>query len=250
MARFLSFGIRLFAIGLLIVPLACDRRTAAADELPPPSGDTVPCFPEWGTIAFTVNGVPVPEKTVNRFAAFYKDLGVQPEDKAKARAIDDAIVPTAVLYADYRDQQKLADWSRRVREVEARLKAGEDFAAVAKSASDCTTKQAGGDLGEPFRRDQNITPVTESGFRQNVGEVSPPIVTLYGAHFLKITGKIDGSSPERDQRKGAHILVAFDPDAIKDPSAYREKVQKLKKEAHVESVKDPYKKLIPAMYRR
>jgi hypothetical protein len=250
MARFLSFGIRLLSIGLLIISLGCDRRAPSADELPPPSGDTLACFPEWGAVAFSVNGVPVPEKTVDRYAAFYKVLGVQPEDKAKAKAIDEAIIPTAVLYADFRDQKKLDDWSRRVHEVEKRLKAGEDFAFVAKSSSDCTTKETGGDLGAPFRRDQNLAPLTESGFRQEVGEVSPPIVTVYGAHFLKITGKIDGSSPERDQRKGAHILVAFDPDTLKDERGYREKVGKLKKEAHVEAVKEPYKKLIPAMYRR
>lgn len=250
MARFLSSGIRLLAIGLLIAALGCDRRPAAVEEIPPPSGDTVPCFPEWGPIAFAVNGVAIPEKTVDRFAAFYKDLGVVPEDKAKARAIDESIMLTAAVYADYRDQGRLAEWSQRVRQVEARLKGGEDFAIVAKSSDDGSTRDSGGDLGAPFRRDQNIPTLTEAGFRATVGDVSPPIVSAYGAHILKISAKIDGSSPERDQRKGAHVLVAFDPDAVKDLNTYREKCQRLKKEAHVDSVKEPYKKLIPTAYRR
>jgi hypothetical protein len=250
MARFLSYGIRLAAFGLLIATSGCDRRTPAVEELPPPSGDVIPCFPEWGPVAFAVNGVPVPEKTVERFAAHYKDLGVAPEDKAKARAIDEAILVTAAVYADYRDRKRLEEWSQRVKALEARLKSGEDFAAAAKASSDCATKEKGGDLGEPFRRDQNLPNLTEVGFKATVGEVSAPIVSPYGAHFLKITGKIDGSSPERDQRKGAHILVAFDPEALKETATYREMCQKLKKEAHVDSVKEPYKKLIPAAYRR
>jgi hypothetical protein len=250
MPRFLSSGIRLVAIGLLVATLGCDRAPVAAEQIPPPSGDTIPCFPEWGEIAFSVNGVPVPEKTLARYAAFYKDLGVGSEDKAKARAIDDTILVTAAVYADYRDQNRLAEWSQRVKAAEARLAAGEDFASVARSSADVATKDTGGDLGAPFRRDQNLAPITEAAFRTDVNQVTAPIVTVYGAHLLKVTAKIDGSSPERDQRRGAHILIAFDPEELRDLKAYSQKVQKLKKEARVDSVKEPYKKLIPAAYRR
>jgi hypothetical protein len=228
----------------------CNSKAPQDEGIPPPSGETVPCFPEWGPVAFVVDGVPVPEATVDRFAAFYKEQGVPGDDKAKARAIEEAIIGTASVYADARDQGKLAEWSRRVRAAEARLAGGEDFSEVARAASDCATKAAGGDLGKPFRRDENVAALTEAGFRTPVGKVTPPVVTVYGAHFLKVTGTIDGSSPARDQRMGAHILVAFDPKAIEDPAAYRETVQKLKKDAYVERVKEPYKKLIPTAYRK
>jgi hypothetical protein len=251
MARFLSLGVRLVALWFVCLT-GCDRGTsvAAAEVKAPAPGDPIPCFSEIGPVAFTVNGVPVPEATVNRFTTFYRDLGVQNEDKAKARAIEEAILGTAAVYADYRDQGKLAGWSKRVREAETRLKGGEDFAAVAKSASDCPTKAAGGDLGEPFRRDQNVAALTEVAFRSGVNAISSPLVSIYGAHFLKVTGKVDGSSPERDQRKGAHILIAFDPEDLKDVGAYQQKCQKLKKDARVDSVREAYKKLIPTAYRR
>jgi parvulin-like peptidyl-prolyl isomerase len=243
------------AFGLLAVALlasaGCDRgSTTAVTALPPPSGDVVPCFPEWGEVAFVVNGVPVPEATLARFAAFYKELGAPGDDKARARAIDETILPTAAVYAEYRDRGKLAEWSRRVREAESRLARGEDFAEVARSSSDCATKSAGGDLGSPFRRDQNIAPLTEAGFRIQVGEVSPPIVTIYGAHLLKVTGSIDGSSPGRDQRQASHVLIAFDPKDVGDLAAFRDLAQKLRKEARVDQVKEPYKKVVAAVTRR
>jgi parvulin-like peptidyl-prolyl isomerase len=137
-----------------------------------------------------------------------------------------------------------------VREVGDKLKAGEAFATVAKGSSDCPTREKGGELGEPFSRDKNVASLSEAAFRLPVGEVSPPIVSPFGAHFIKVDSRIDGSSPERDQRKASHILVAFDPEEVKDGAAYREKCQRLLKDARFESVKEPFKKFIPVSHRR
>jgi hypothetical protein len=252
MNRFPS-GIRLLAAFLLVALSGCDRRPARpADERPADEpGTLIACFPDGGPVAFTVNGVPVPEKTIDRFAAFYRDMGMLNPDQAKARAIDEAILVTAAVYADFKNTPgKLEEWSSRVRAVDARLKAGEDFATVAKTASDDPSKERGGDLGDPFKREQYATTLTEGAFRQKVGETGPPVITVYGAHFLKVTKAIDGSSPEKDLRKASHILVAFDPAAVTNIGAYKTNCQKLRGEARVDSVKEPYKKLIPTALRR
>jgi hypothetical protein len=250
MTRFPS-GIRLVAIGLVIAALGCDRSASETEEVQPGAqGNLVPCFPEGGGLAFKVNGVPVPEKTVERFSAFYRDRGMNNPDQAKANAIEDGIMMTAAVYADFRDAGRLEEWSSRVKAAEARLKGGESFEAVAKTSSDCPSKAKGGDLGEPFRRDQNVAPLSEAAFRLAQGEVSPPVVSPYGAHFVKVSAVVDGSSPEKDQRKASHVLIAFDPERLLDAPSYTQKCQKLKREAQVESVKEPYKKLIPASHRK
>lgn len=252
MIRFAS-GIRLLAALALVGASGCDRGApkppdASAKDEP---GSVVPCFPDGGPVAFTVNGVPVPEKTIDRFAAFYRDAGMLNPDQAKARAIDDAILGTAAVYADFKAVPgKLEEWSSRVRAVAARLKAGEDFATVAKTASDDSSKDRGGDLGDAFRREQYVSALTEAAFRQKVGEIGPPAITVYGAHFIKVTKAIDGSSPEKDLRKAAHVLVAFDPAGVANIGAYKSNCQKLRAEVRVDSVKEPYKKLIPTALRR
>jgi PPIC-type PPIASE domain len=245
-------GIRLVALGFLIAALGCDRGASDAgeDAADAARGNVVPCFPEGGPKAFSVNGVPVPEKTVERFASFYRDMGIQNPDQAKVKAIDDAIIMTAAVYADFRDSGRLEEWSSRVRAAEARLKAGEDFASVAKMTSDCPSKAKGGEFGDAFRREQNLVPVSEAAFRLAKDEVSPPTVSVYGAHFVKVTARVDGSSPEKDQRKASHVLIAFDAERLQDTAAYGQKCQRLKKEAHVDSVKEPYKKLIPPSHRK
>jgi PPIC-type PPIASE domain len=250
MTRFPS-GIRLVAIGLLVAALGCDRGKPKTEEAAPEAqGNLVPCFADGGSIAFRVNGVPVPEATIDRFAAFYRDMGLANPDQAKQKAINDAIIMTAAVYADFRDAGRLEEWSSRVKATEARLKAGEAFEAVAKTASDCPSKAKGGELGEAFRRDQNVAPVSEAAFRLPRGEVSPPLVSVYGAHFVKVLESVDGSSPEKDQRKAAHVLIAFDAERLQDAQAYGQKCQKLKNEAQVESVKEPYKRLILPSHRK
>jgi PPIC-type PPIASE domain len=250
MTRFQS-GIRLFALSVVVAFSGCERRPASADDgTPAAPGNVISCFPDSGPLAFTVNGVPVPEKTVDRFAAFYREMGLAVPDLAKRKAIEEGILTTAAVYSDYRDKGKLEEWTKRVREIGDKLKNGEAFADVAKSSSDCPTKEQGGDLGAPFSRDKNVAALSEAAFSLKAGEVSPPIVSPYGAHFLKVDSRIDGSSPERDQRKASHILVAFDSDELKDATGYREKCQRLLKEARFESVKEPFKKFIPASHRR
>jgi hypothetical protein len=242
-------GIRFVAILGVIALSGCNRSPPApvVEEQPADSpGSLVRCFPDGGALAFTVSGVPVPEKTVDRFAEYYKDLGVLNPDQAKAMAIDQAILMTAAVYSDLKGTPgRLEEWSSRVKAVDARLRAGEDFATVAKTASGAIASEIG-----PFRRDQNFPPLSQAAFGMKVGDISPPIVTIYGANFIKLTGVVNGVSPEKDQRKASHILIAFDPAVLASKEAWDQKCHGLKKDAQVDQVKEPYKKLIPASHRR
>lgn len=73
-------------------------------------------------------------------------------------------------------------------EVLEKLKAGEDFAALAKEYSIDGTAASGGELGY-FTKDKMVEPFSEAAFSMEVGEISDPVETEYGFHIIKVTGQ-------------------------------------------------------------
>lgn len=88
--------------------------------------------------------------------------------------------------------------------VLAKVKAGEDFALLAKNFSDDVTGQNGGDLGW-FSKGDMVEKFEETAYNLVVGETSDIIETPYGYHIIKSTGR-DG-----DRIKASHILFRFIP---------------------------------------
>ncbi len=236
------------ALCLLVFVQACGKPAEVTIVAPPPQPGIVACFPDSGPIAFSVNGVLVPEATITRLAGFVREINsAYSDDQAKEVAITEAVIPTAVVYAAAQD--RIAEWSKRVQDVRNRLSAGADLADVAKAESACPSKEKGGDLGS-FTRDKMVLPFSEATFHAEVGAISGPVVTVFGAHVFKVTSKTDGSSAAQDQRRVSHVLIPFDAAAIKDAAAYGKALEDLKRTARVEVKKDAYKKLVPANYRR
>jgi peptidyl-prolyl cis-trans isomerase SurA len=87
------------------------------------------------------------------------------------------------------------------------LKAGEDFATVATRSSDCPSAKYGGNLGLLKLEDLNNPPFAEAARKLAVGEVSPPVLTEFGYHLIKLEGV------EGDQVRLRHILVKIEPTA-------------------------------------
>jgi peptidyl-prolyl cis-trans isomerase D len=74
----------------------------------------------------------------------------------------------------------------RIDALRGRLEGGEDFAAVAKEASDdAATKEAGGDLGL-VTRGSVVKPLEDAAFAQAPGVLGEPVESPQGWHLLKV----------------------------------------------------------------
>ncbi len=92
--------------------------------------------------------------------------------------------PTPVPTPEPRDEaQALA----LITEIQQKLSAGEDFAELARQYSDDPgSKDNGGDLGW-FPRDSGfVQEFEEAAFKLQPGEVSPPVLTQFGYHLIKV----------------------------------------------------------------
>ncbi len=80
-----------------------------------------------------------------------------------------------------------------------RIKAGEDFAKVAKEVSKDPGAE-GGDLGW-FTKERMVPAFAEAAFKLKPGEVSEPVQTQFGWHIIKVEGERQTSFPPYDKVK-------------------------------------------------
>lgn len=85
-------------------------------------------------------------------------------------------------------------------EIRARIAAGEDYAAIARTESqDTQSAQKGGELGCDITQETGFVPeFLLAVFSQPVGEVGSPVRTQFGFHIIKVTSR---SVPPYDEVK-------------------------------------------------
>ncbi len=93
----------------------------------------------------------------------------------------------------------------KIDDILAKIKAGEDFAALAKEHSACPSGMRGGDLGE-FGKGQMVKEFEVASFTQPIGEVGAPVKTQFGYHLIKVTSRDDAAGKVR----ASHILIKSD----------------------------------------
>jgi peptidyl-prolyl cis-trans isomerase C len=84
--------------------------------------------------------------------------------------------------------------------VLAELKAGADFAAMAKEKSKDPGAAEGGDLGY-FTKEQMVPEFAEVAFKMYAGQLSNPVKTQFGWHIIKLEDKRTRQPPEFDKVK-------------------------------------------------
>jgi len=80
------------------------------------------------------------------------------------------------------------------------IKAGADFAELAKANSACPSASRGGDL-DYFRRGQMVEPFENAAFALKPGQVSDVVETRFGYHIIKVTDHKDPNTTALEQVK-------------------------------------------------
>lgn len=119
---------------------------------------------------------------------------------------------------------------KKIESVQSKIKAGGDFAALAKEQSDCPSKEKGGELGF-FGRGQMVPPFEKAAFALKPGEVSDIVETEFGYHLIKAQEKKPASTVEFDEVKGQIKQMLTQEKLQKEIILL---VEKLKKNAKVE----------------
>lgn len=83
---------------------------------------------------------------------------------------------------------------QKIKELKARIDAGEDFAEIAKLESDdVPTREVGGDLGVLKPDDMEPSFGEAAATLLNAGDVSEPVKTEYGYQLIKLTAFVKGA---------------------------------------------------------
>lgn len=111
-----------------------------------------------------------------------------------------------------------------------RIKAGEDFAAIAKDVSKDPGAE-GGDLGW-FTKDRMVPEFADAAFKLEVGQMSDPVKSPFGWHIIEVLDKRQKTFPPFDQVKDqvARYVVQ---------KAQSQLVADLRKNAKIERMEPP-----------
>ncbi len=102
---------------------------------------------------------------------------------------------------EVRARHILVETEEQAMEVIARLKKGEDFAALAKSVSKGPSGRAGGDLGY-FTVEKMVPSFSKAAFSTKIGEfTAKPVRTQFGWHVIKVEDKRKQQPPTFNEAK-------------------------------------------------
>jgi peptidyl-prolyl cis-trans isomerase C len=82
----------------------------------------------------------------------------------------------------------LVDSEAQCQDLKDRILAGEDFAELAKTHSNCPSGQDGGALGE-FGPGMMVPEFDRVVFSAPINEVQGPVQTQFGYHLLEVTSR-------------------------------------------------------------
>ena len=124
---------------------------------------------------------------------------------------------------------KKKEAKKKAEEVLAKVKAGEDFAELAKEYSEDSSASSGGDLGT-FGRGKMVTEFEDAAFAMNAGEISDIVQTEYGYHIIKVTDRVNKQESYEDVKdKIKSTLVS---------EKYAEYIEKLREDSDIEEKED------------
>lgn len=123
----------------------------------------------------------VGDEEIQEYFQAHKDRFMQKE-RIRVRQI-------LILLPANAGSDKEAEAKKKAEEVLRRVKAGEDFAGLAKEYSEGPAASRGGDLGY-FSRGRMVPAFEEAAFAlENDGDTSDAVRTKFGFHVIQLTGR-------------------------------------------------------------
>ncbi len=98
------------------------------------------------------------------------------------------------------EEAKKAEARTKIESLQAKLKKGEDFGALAKEYSEGPSGPKGGDLGF-FGRGQMVKPFEETAFSMKPGQVSGMVETRFGYHLIMVAERTPESTLSYEEVK-------------------------------------------------
>jgi hypothetical protein len=168
-------------------------------------------------VVATVNGEPI---TKAEWAAIWKaDQWHAPtvkkhfSDQMQGKPYEDyffreEVVKVRAMSQKYKEE--LAQMKTAIEAIHQKAKTGEDFAALAKQYSQEGSAEQGGDIGmKEFH--ELVFPFNRVAFGLKQGEVSEPVLTIFGYHVVKAE-QVFPANPADGKEKRVHvrhILIRF-----------------------------------------
>ena len=121
-------------------------------------------------------------------------------EAAMKKIYDDSVAQNKPV-EEVRARHILVETEEKAKEILAKLKAGGDFAALAKAESKDTGSSDGGDLGY-FAKEQMVPEFSEAAFKLEKGALSEPVKSQFGWHIIKLEDRRNKPIPEYEQVKG------------------------------------------------
>lgn len=169
-----------------------------------------------------VDKITVTEEDTKSYYDSHRDIFKQP---AQVKA--SLILIKLDLYAD---KEKTEAAEKKIKIIQEKLEAGEDFAEVAKQYSEDPSSVKGGDLGY-FSRGQTMKSVEDIAFALKPNDVSDAVQTPIGLQIIKVFNKKPEKNPSYEEVKDRIIVQVRKEKIQKELSPY---VNKLKGAAKIE----------------
>lgn len=141
------------------------------------------------------------EVTEDQLRSFYE----RNQDKLPTRP---EVVLLKTIFIGFESSSSAVNASReKASAIRQRVIGGEDFAEVAKKESEDPSGAMGGDLGWVRPQDLREPALTKAVEALEIGQVSEPVLTVYGYHIIEVTDR----RAETGEARIRHILVSSTP---------------------------------------
>jgi len=132
-----------------------------------------------------------------------------------------------VLIELYNCNSGIINDEKKMEEILAKAKSGEDFGELARQHSEDDGSKENGGLYENFGRGRMVKPFEEAAFSVPVGEISPIVETDFGFHIIKVIDRKKETRPLEEVRPELEARIKQE----KKTGGYQSYLAKLKESA-------------------